>query len=203
MGPRWGRLSVIASSNQERETVASPDVLIGICEGSPVLARKVFYSFHYIPDGWRVAQIRNAGVVEGNQPVSDNDWETITKAGDQAIKNWINNQLYGKSCAVVLIGTGTAGRKWIKYETEQAWNAKKGVVGVYIHNLRNQQGFQSYIGANPFEDFTLCSGTMKLSNVVRVYNVNSTDSRVVYATITRNLEAWVDEANEIRRTFRC
>jgi antiphage defense system Thoeris ThsB-like protein len=172
-------------------------------EWSLIVARKVFYSFHYIPDGWRTAQIRNAGVVEGNRPVSDNDWETITKAGDQAIKNWINDQLHGKSCAVVLIGSGTAGRKWINYEIEQAWNANKGVVGVYIHNLKNRQGLTSTKGANPFSNFTICSGKTKLSNVVNAYNVNSTDSQVVYRSITSNLEAWVDEANEIRRTFRC
>jgi MTH538 TIR-like domain (DUF1863) len=167
------------------------------------VARKVFYSFHYIPDGWRGAQIRNAGVVEGNQPVSDNEWETITNAGDTAIKNWINDQLYGKSCAVVLIGSATAGRKWIKYEIEQAWKTQKGVLGVYIHNLKNRQRLQSSMGANPFQDFSLCSGSVNLSNVVKAYNVNSTDSKVVYDTITTNLEAWVDEANQIRRTFKC
>jgi hypothetical protein len=30
--------------------------------------RKVFYSFHYMPDAWRASQVRNMGVVEG--PVS-------------------------------------------------------------------------------------------------------------------------------------
>lgn len=38
------------------------------------MARRVFFSFHYKPDNWRAAQVRNAGVVEGNTPVSDNDW---------------------------------------------------------------------------------------------------------------------------------
>jgi hypothetical protein len=61
------------------------------------MARRVFYSFHYKPDNWRAGQVRNAGVVEGNIPVSDNDWESITKKGDDAIKTWINGQLDGKS----------------------------------------------------------------------------------------------------------
>jgi hypothetical protein len=50
------------------------------------MARKVFYRFHYVPDNWRAAQVRNAGVVEGNVPVSDNDWEKITRGGEDAIK---------------------------------------------------------------------------------------------------------------------
>jgi len=49
------------------------------------MPRKTFFSFHYIPDSWRAAQVRNAGVVEGNVPVSDNEWEEVTKGGDPAL----------------------------------------------------------------------------------------------------------------------
>jgi hypothetical protein len=167
------------------------------------MARNVFYSFHYLPDGWRAAQVRNAGAVEGNQPVSDNEWETITKGGDQAIKDWIAEQMKGKSCAVVLIGSGTAGRKWIKYEIEEAWNAKKGVVGIHIHNLKDSKGNTSTKGANPFADFTVCEGKMKLSDVVKVYNPSGIYSVDVYDKIVTSLESWVDEAIDIRANFKC
>ena len=91
-----------------------------------MVKRRAFFSFHYTPDNWRVAQVRNIGAVEGNAPVSDNDWGTVTKGGDATIRNWINNQMSGKSCAIVLIGRHTSGRKWIKYEIEKAWNDGKG-----------------------------------------------------------------------------
>lgn len=68
------------------------------------MARRVFYSFHYKPDNWRASQVRNIGVVEGNRPVSDNDWEAVKKGGDKAIESWINDQVSGKSCSVILIG---------------------------------------------------------------------------------------------------
>lgn len=110
------------------------------------MARRVFFSFHYKPDNWRASQVRNAGVIEGNPPVSDNDWETVTRGGEASIQRWIADQLSGKSCAVVLIGTGTAGRKWIKYEIEKAWNDGKGVVGIYVHNLKDASGSQSSKG---------------------------------------------------------
>ena len=80
------------------------------------MARKVFYSFHYNPDNWRASQVRNIGAIEGNQPAKDNDWETITKGGDKAIEKWIADQMSGRSCVVVLIGAGTANRKWINHE---------------------------------------------------------------------------------------
>lgn len=132
------------------------------------MTRNVFYSFHYTPDCFRAAQIRNIGVVAGNKPASDNDWETVKKGGDDAIKKWIDGQLNGKSCAVVLIGTNTAGRKWINYEIKKAWDEKKGVVGVYIHRLKDLDGNQSNKGNNPFDKFNV-NGT-SLSSIVKAYN---------------------------------
>ncbi len=162
------------------------------------MARKVFFSFHYKPDSWRASQVRNAGVVEGNSPVSDNDWETITSGGDAAIQRWIDGQLNGKSCAVVLIGAATAGRKWIDYEIKTAWDSGKGLVGVYIHNLKDRSGNQSSKGANPFASFTINNGATKLSSVVRAYDPPYQSSTDVYDYIKTNIDEWVEEALSIR-----
>src|SRR4030042_4958685 len=102
------------------------------------MSRRGFYSFHYKPDNWRASQVRNMGVIEGNRPCSDNDWEAITQGGDEKIKKWIAEQVDGKSCVVVLIGGNTAGRKWIHPEIVKGWNDGKGVVGGYGHNLRSK-----------------------------------------------------------------
>src|SRR5437773_5546116 len=139
------------------------------------MARRVFYSFHYKPDCARAALVRNMGVVEGNKPATDNEWEKITKGGDKAIQKWIDDQLYGKSCNVVLIGENTAGRKWIKYEIKSAWNDNKGVVGVYIHRLKDLDGNRSSKGRNPFDDFTMEGTQKKLSSIVRAYSPPYTD----------------------------
>jgi hypothetical protein len=162
----------------------------------------VFYSFHYKPDNWRASQVRNAGVVEGNTPVSDNEWESITEGGDSEIHTWIDDQLSGKSCAVVLIGSETAGRKWINYEIEKAWNAAKGVVGIYVHNLKNSAGNQNTKGSNPFENFTMeRDKNKKLSSIVKAYNPPYTTSKNVYDHIKENLEDWVEEAITIRDNY--
>ena len=62
---------------------------------------RAFYSFHYVPDNWRAATVRNIGAIEGNKPAPDNDWETVKKGGDKAIKKWIADQMKGRSCTVV------------------------------------------------------------------------------------------------------
>jgi hypothetical protein len=165
------------------------------------MARKVFYSFHFKPDCWRTSQVRNAGVVEGNQPVADNEWETIKGKGDDAIKRWIDGQLSGRSCAVVLIGSATAGRKWIKYEIEKAWNDGKGVVGIYVHNLKDRDGGQCSKGRNPFEGFTMERDGAKLSSLVKAYDPPRTTSTAVYDYIKNHIADWVEEAITIRNNY--
>jgi hypothetical protein len=162
------------------------------------MAREVFYSFHHRPDSWRAAQVRNAGVIEGNQPVSDNDWEVIKRGGDTAIKAWIDAQLAGKSCAVVLIGTNTSERRYVKYEIQRAWDSGKGLVGIYVHNLKDAAGLQSNRGRNPFAAFTINSGRTNLGDVVRAYDPPYTISTSVYEHIRNNLASWVEEAILIR-----
>jgi MTH538 TIR-like domain (DUF1863) len=110
------------------------------------MARKCFYSFHYKPDNWRASQVRNIGVIEGNSPASDNDWEAVTKGGDDAIKRWISGQMNGRTCAVVLVGSGTGNRKWINYEIIKAWDDGLGVVGIYVHGLKDRSGETSSKG---------------------------------------------------------
>ena len=167
-------------------------------ERTRAMARKVFYSFHYVPDNWRVSQVRNIGAIEDNKPAKDNDWETITKGGDKAIETWIENQMSGRSCVVVLIGSGTANRKWINHEIVKAWNANKGVVGVHIHGLKNSEGKTCLKGSNPFEHITLSNGTKKLSSIVKTYDPAGGDSAAVYKSIKDNLERWIEEAVAIR-----
>ncbi len=163
--------------------------------------RYAFYSFHYESDNWRASQVRQMGVIEGNQPARDNDWEEVKRGGEKAIQNWIDKQLKGKSCTVVLIGQDTADRKWIEYEIEKSWNDGKGVVGIHIYNLKNSQGRQSNIGKNPFDGFTVKKNSEKLSNIVKCYYVNSADSKVVYNTIKSNISQWIEEAIRIRNEY--
>lgn len=158
--------------------------------------RQVFYSFHYKPDNWRASQVRNIGVVEGNKPASDNEWEEVCEGGDDAIQEWIDDSLEYRSCTIVLVGENTAERKWINYEIKKSWNDEKGLVGIHIHNLKNSNGDQSNKGSNPFEDIT--AGDKKLSSIVKCYNPPYSTSTLVYDYITENLEDWIEEAIDIR-----
>jgi len=162
------------------------------------MARRVFYSFHFQPDNWRASQVRNIGAIEGNRPASDNDWEAIKRGGDEAIKRWIAQQMNGTSCAVVLIGENTAGRKWINHEIIKAWDDGKGVVGVYIHGLLDHNQRCCARGQNPFDHIGYGGTGRKLSSIVRAYDPPYSASTDVYNYISNNIAAWIDEAIRIR-----
>jgi len=165
------------------------------------MARRIFFSFHYKPDNWRTSTVRNIGVIEGNKSASDNDWETVIKGGDKAIQKWIDDQLNGRSCTIVLIGSNTADRKWINYEIEKSWNDGKGLLGIHIHNLKDSDSRQSSQGNNPFTGFTMKRDEAKLSSIVKTYNPPYTDSKAVYKYISDNIESWIEEAIKIRDNY--
>lgn len=157
------------------------------------MARKVFYSFHYQKDGWRASKVRNIGVVEGNAPASDNRWEEVKRGGDAAIRRWIDSQLQGRTCTIVLVGAETANRRWVKYEIEKSWNDGKGVFGIRIHRLLDHSQTASAAGPNPFDQFKLKSG-QALSSIVKLYDPPFSDSAKTYKYISDNLAKWIETA---------
>ena len=157
--------------------------------------KSIFYSFHFGNDVMRVQQIRNIGVIEGNEPVSVNDWEEVKRKGDASIEKWIDDNMKYRSCVVVLIGSETANRKWVQYEVVKAWNDKRGLVGIYIHNIKCPRGGTCSQGTNPFDKITLGANGPRLSSMVKCYNPSSL---YAYSEIANNLESWVDEAVAIR-----
>lgn len=158
--------------------------------------RQVFYSFHYANDVMRAHQVRNIGVIEGNRIASPNEWEAIKRSGNVAIKRWIDENMKYKSCVIVLIGTETSSRPWVKYEIEKAWNDGKGLMGIYIHNLRDPRTGTCRKGINPFTLFKL--GDKRLSDVVPCHNPNARDA---YSNIRENLVRWIEDAISIRKQY--
>jgi hypothetical protein len=161
--------------------------------------RQVFYSFHFDGDCWRTNQVRNIGAIEGNKPVSGNDWEEIKKKGVDVIKKWIDSQLNGRSCTVVLVGANTAAREWVKHEIVRSWELGKGVAGICIHNLKDSYGRTALKGSNPFSQFDF--GDKKFSDIVKLYDPPFADSTYVYSWIEKNIAAIVEEAVQIRQKY--
>jgi len=157
--------------------------------------RQVFYSFHFGNDVMRVQQVRNMGVIEGNTPVSPNEWETVKRGGNSTIEKWIEDNMKYKSAVVVLVGEETSKRPWVEYEIKKAWNDKKGLVGIYIHNLNCPNNGKCKKGNNPFAQFTL--GEKQLSSIVNCYDPGND----AYNNIKNNIDTWIEEAIKIRNSY--
>jgi hypothetical protein len=154
------------------------------------MARHVFFSFHYERDVRRAAQVRNAWVVRRKgtaQPFYDHaKWETAKKKNTQ---QWIEEQLYGASVTAVLIGAETAGSKWVHYELQRSHELKMGILGIYIHKVKDPVDGTCKKGRNPLDDLIVeHDGQEKpFSSLYRTYDWVKDDGY-------NNLTAWVETA---------
>jgi hypothetical protein len=149
----------------------------------------VFFSFHFGNDAMRVQQVRNIGALDRNEPVSASDWETVRQGKDPAIKKWIDDNMANRRCVVVLIGADTHSRPWVQYEIRKAWNDHRGLIGVYIDQLKCPRTGVSARGPNPFASIPL-EDKQPMSNYVPCYDPGTN----AYSGIASGLEGWVNKA---------
>jgi hypothetical protein len=160
------------------------------------VARKIFFSFHYERDAWRAGQVRNCNVVSSEDQygfIDGADWESLKKEGDAAVERWIDDQLKNTSVTAVLIGAETASREWVQLEILKSWNRGNGIVGIRIHNIKDQDTRTDVAGRNPLDDFKLPDGTV-LSSICKTYDWVIDDGR-------KKIGEWADEAANIRAEY--
>ncbi len=117
------------------------------------MARRAFFSFHYIPDCWRAAIVRNAWVTKDREDAGffdSADWEKAKKS-DVALKTFIGKQLNGTSVTCICVGTETAYRRWVRYEIQRSFVEGRGLLATRVHQLKNAKGETASYGPNPFE----------------------------------------------------
>jgi|AntDeeMinimDraft_4_1070355.scaffolds.fasta_scaffold11305_1 hypothetical protein len=158
------------------------------------MVRRVFFSFHFQRDNWRVNQVRNSWVAQGREAagyVDAAEWEEVQKRSEEEIKNWIDNQLHGTSVTAVLVGNETAGRKYVKYEIKESLKRGNGIVGIRVHRLKDKEGNTDSKGSNPFDDFVVETenGPQQLSDLFNTYDWKWNGGR-------QNIGDWIEEARQ-------
>lgn len=108
--------------------------------GKAVMARSVFFSFHYQRDIFRVQQIKNHHITKGSYTQAgyfDGSLEEKAKtSGVGVVKKLINDGMVGSSVLCLLIGQETWSRHWCYYEVFRAISQGMGVFGIRIHQLK-------------------------------------------------------------------
>lgn len=157
------------------------------------MARKTFFSFHYKNDVWRANQVRNSWVTKDDKVAAGftdaSDFEKIKKEGEAAVKRWIDNQLVGTSVTVVLIGSETNSREYIKYELQKSYTKGNGMLGIYIHQLKDKDGYTSTKGSNHFGEIGKDSkgNAVYFSSEYTTYDWKDDDGY-------NNMGKWIDAA---------
>ena len=122
--------------------------------GGRVTMRRVFFSFHFRHDIWRVNQIRNLSKVNADPSFEDVSlWEEAERKGVNGLRDLINPAIKRASVICVLIGSETASSKWVRYEIWRSITLRKGIFGIRIHKQKNQESQTSSSGENPFKLF--------------------------------------------------
>lgn len=153
------------------------------------MIRHVFFSFDYDKDVFRIQQLRNMDYFDDGSLFYANKWEEVKRKDDRSIEKWIDDNMSGKSCVIVLIGTDTANSRWVRYEIKKAVMEKKAIFGIYIHHLKDPRWGTCMQGGNPFHGIT-CGGK-NLADIVKCYDPDPLDS---YGDIKNNIQLWIERA---------
>jgi hypothetical protein len=116
------------------------------------MARRVFFSFHYQQDIFRINQIRSIPNITGTAAAGFQDaslWENSKKKGRTTIEKMIDEALYNTTVTVVCIGNQTANRQYVNYEIEQSIARGNGIVGIQIAHLIGHNRQADMQGAIP------------------------------------------------------
>lgn len=115
------------------------------------MAHRTFFSFYYDDDVWRASNVRKSGALKRTdiEFIDASLWEEAKTQGDAAVKKIIDSALAKSTVTAVLIGQNTAARKWVKYEIDGSVRLGKGLFGIHIYRIKDQNGKESVQGKNP------------------------------------------------------
>lgn len=142
--------------------------MAGILESSRanVRRRRVFFSFHYQNDIWRVNQVRNSWRYQhGEEREAEgffdaSIWESSKRTGPDSLKHLIREGMKNTSVTCVLSGSETYRRRWVRYEIARSILKGNGLLVVSVHRLKNQAGLVSNAGENPLD----CMGSYRAND---------------------------------------
>ena len=161
------------------------------------MARRVFFSFHYEADVWRAGQVRNSWITKPDRESAGfwdaAAWEEVKRGGENAVKKWIDEQLHGTSVTVVLIGSKTADRPYVRYEIARSHFRNNGLLGLYVDKCEDRDGLCSRRGDNPFTRLYVNKGLGKayLNTLYETYDWVSDGGYT-------NLSSWIESAAAAR-----
>lgn len=154
-----------------------------------LMAKSVFYSFHCDRDVHRVQAGPQLNALEGQPVLNAQEWETVSRGGETAIKNWLDKQMAYKE-GHHRPDRSPDGRPWVTYKIEKAWADKKPLLGIHIHGLAPLNDGTDLKGLNPFDKASIGSVPI-FDPTVTDWN-GKIDSKTTYNALRNNIESWLN-----------
>jgi hypothetical protein len=119
------------------------------------MAKRVYFAFHYqdVID-FRANVVRKHNALQGVEHAGYYDasiWEETKKRGELALKRMINAELENTSVTVVLIGSSTWARRWVRYEIMKSIKRGNKLIGIHINGIQDKHQQTKDLGPNPFD----------------------------------------------------
>ena len=78
-------------------------------------------------------------------------WENAKRTSPLAVKRLINKEIKNTSVTVVLIGSETYSRRWVRYEIIKSMSKGNKILGVHINGIEDKYQKKKRLGRNPFD----------------------------------------------------
>ena len=118
------------------------------------MAKRVYFGFDYedVSD-FRANVVRNHNFTAGIEKtyIDASIWEEAKRKNPAAIKALIDAELKNTSVTVILIGSGTYERRWVRYEIFKSIYQYNKVIGIHINAIKDKYSQTKTLGPNPLE----------------------------------------------------
>jgi len=154
--------------------------------------RRVFYSFHYQADIFRVNHIRKAGQFRtvdkwrAPTPQDRSLWEEAKVKNPGALVGMIDKGLEGTSVTCVLAGFETWNRPWVRYEIAKSLQRGNGLVVGTIHNCNCPKNGYSAPGHNPLAQMAVGYDAQSKPRIYEWFN----GAWRIYPRLSAPLSSW-------------
>jgi hypothetical protein len=120
------------------------------------MAKRVYFAFTYqdVID-FRANVVRNHKFAKGVEAAGYYDhsiWEDAKNTNPEVLKRLINTELENTSVTVVLIGSDTWSRRWVRYEIFQTLKRGNSLFGIHINGIKGKDGLTKASGPDPFNN---------------------------------------------------
>ncbi|GAA1162974.1 TIR domain-containing protein [Nesterenkonia sandarakina] len=115
------------------------------------MPRSTFFSFHPEHEPFRSTIVCESPQLEERHKawIRSSRWNRVSPADDSTTAHLLLKSLKHTAVTAVLIGPDTTNHRWVQHLIEISRKRGNGLFGIYLHNIKNEEGQIAPKGENP------------------------------------------------------